>query len=85
MDYSRLLQTIRSGDIYPTDIDNTVFMALIMVMKNGGKNNAQLEWAGLDECLDKFLTERMHEDLSNTWFTESPQNACSLVDVDDDH
>ena len=54
-------------------------MALIVIIENHGKNKAQLEWAGLDEYLDKFLTERrMHEDLSNGWPTESPQNACAL-------
>ena len=80
VDYCKLLQIIRSGDIYYLDIDNVLFMALIMMTENDGKNRAQLEWAGLDEFVHRFARERLYEnrELYNGWPGESPQNACAL-------
>ena len=80
MDCCKLLQVIRSGDIYSADIDHVLFMALIMMMENDGKNRVQLEWAGLDEFVHRFVRERLHEtrERYNGWPEESAQNACAL-------
>lgn len=77
------LQIIRSGDLWTLDIDNVLFAAYIMLLEDdGGKNRAQLEWAGTRTFVERFIRTRLYdgrwEGHQGGWPVESPQAACAL-------
>ena len=59
-----LLKEIRRADIADTDdsfVDDTLFSAYLLMLSNDGKNYAQLEHAGLDAYVNKFVKTRLWE------------------------
>lgn len=78
--YCHVLKVIRSNDFDSLDIEEALFSAFIMMLENDGKNQCQLDWAGLDAYLLRYLREKLYEDAeaSNGWPAENPSNALAL-------
>jgi hypothetical protein len=74
------LQDIRRGDIYSPHIHDVLRTAFFMASENDGKNACQLEWAGLDGFVDRFVRARLCENIAqyNGWPVESSVNALAL-------
>ncbi|KIM90390.1 hypothetical protein PILCRDRAFT_181625 [Piloderma croceum F 1598] len=71
--YCTNLQKIRRGDIYSPDSYDILWTSFLMATENDGKNASQLEWAGLDTFVDRFVRGRLCEDIAqhNDWPAES--------------
>lgn len=80
--YCSMLRRIRGGD---TAADSEVikadfWTALLMLLENDGKNEAQLERADLKAFVDRFVRTRLYEGCNETagWPPESELNALAL-------
>ncbi|KAH9950972.1 hypothetical protein B0H21DRAFT_776357 [Amylocystis lapponica] len=78
--YSLALQRIRRSDIQSEYLVDDLWTAFIMCTENDGKNEAQLERAGLSSLLDNLVRTRLWEDRehSNGWPAESTLNALAI-------
>lgn len=78
--YCNNLQDLRRGDIYSSHIHDILRTAFFMATENDGRNACQLEWAGLDKFVDRFVRARLCEDVAqnNGWPAESSINALAL-------
>lgn len=78
--YCLNLQDIRHGDIYSPRVHDILRTSFFMAYENDGKNAYQLEWAGLDGFVDRFVRARLCEDVvqHNGWPAESSVNALAL-------
>ncbi|GJE89645.1 hypothetical protein PsYK624_057490 [Phanerochaete sordida] len=80
--YCELLKRIRRGDTAadPETIKVDFRMALFMFLENDGRNEAQLQWAGLGAFVDRFVRTRLREGCDQTagWPPESEMNALAL-------
>jgi hypothetical protein len=78
--YCATLQDIRDGDIYSEDLAHTLWTAFFMMMENDGKNRAQLEWAGLDNFINRRVRIMLYEGRGEFrgWPAENEENALSL-------
>lgn len=78
--YCATLQDIRDGDIYSEDLAHTLWTAFFMMMENDGKNRAQLEWAGLDNFINRRVRIMLYEGRGEFrgWPAESEENALAL-------
>jgi hypothetical protein len=59
-----LLKDIRRGDVTESEdsfVDDTLASAYLLMLSNDGKNYAQLEHAGLDAYVNKFIMTRLWE------------------------
>lgn len=80
--YCATLRRIRSGDITadPETVKADMWTALLMMLENDGKNEAQLEWAGLKDFMDRFVRTKLLDNCEQThgWPPESETNALAL-------
>lgn len=78
--YCLALKHIRTGDIFSPSILVDFWTAFIMMSENDGKNEHQLESAGLADYVERFTIERLWEDRSryNQWPAETTINALAL-------
>ena len=80
--YCRVLQIVKSGDVYHKDVANLLFAAYVMMLDNDGKNFAQLESAGIALFIDRFIRLRLWDDRSAEgnagWPVPSQVNRCAL-------
>ncbi|KAI0917918.1 hypothetical protein AcV5_002729 [Taiwanofungus camphoratus] len=74
------LKRIRSGDIYSEHLLDDMWTAVIMCLENDGKNQDQLDWAGLDRLVNDYVRTRLWEDreLYHSWPAESTLNALAI-------
>ena len=78
-----ILKQIRRGDVQESDksvVDDTLTSAYLLMLSNDGKNYAQLEHAGLDAYVDKFITTRFWEgsETNQGWPLDSSDNSFAL-------
>jgi hypothetical protein len=78
--YCTNLQELRRGDVYSPRIHEILRTAFFMATESDGKNFYQLQWAGLDRFVDRFVRTRLCEDVTqnNGWPAESSVNALAL-------
>jgi hypothetical protein len=78
--YCATLQNIRDGDIFSEDISHTLWTAFFMMSESDAKNRAQLEWAGLDQFINRRVRIMLYEGRGEFrgWPAESEENALSL-------
>lgn len=78
--YCLALKHIRTGDIFSSSILLDFWTAFIMMSENDGKNELQLEAAGLADYVECFTIERLWEDRAryNQWPAETTINALAL-------
>jgi len=78
----RLIQEIRRADVAETEsvVDDTLCAAYILMLNNDGKNYAQLEHAGLDAYVDKFVRTRLWEGREDNqgWPLDNMNNSLAL-------
>jgi hypothetical protein len=74
------LRNIHQGDIYSNGIKYILWAAFLMLSENDGMNMAQLEWAGLDNFIYRFVRMRLFEGRGRHrgWPVESEENALAL-------
>jgi hypothetical protein len=74
------LQDIRQGDIYSSHVNSTLWTAFFLMLENDGKNREQLDWAGLDSFIDRYIRNRLSEgrDQHKGWPVENEGNSLAL-------
>jgi hypothetical protein len=80
LSYTNALQDIRAGDIYSPHVNTTLWTAFLMMLENDGKNRAQLDWAGLDAFISRYIKNRLTEgrDQRRGWPVENEGNSLAL-------
>lgn len=78
-----VLKEIRRADITESGdsvVDDTLVAAYILMLNNDGKNYAQLEHAGLDDYVDKFIRTRLWEgrETNQGWPLDNFNNSSAL-------
>ncbi|KAF8799856.1 hypothetical protein BYT27DRAFT_6848701 [Phlegmacium glaucopus] len=77
-----LLKEIRRADVAETEsvVDDTLWASYILMLNNDGKNYAQLQHAGLDAYVDKFVMTRLWEgrESNQGWPLDSANNSLAL-------
>ncbi|KAI0357969.1 hypothetical protein OH77DRAFT_1475866 [Trametes cingulata] len=78
--YCRALGDIRRGDIDSPDITQAFWYAFAMCSENDGRNAAQLEWAGLFDCVERFIIEKLwsNRERCGGWPLEDVVNSLAL-------
>ena len=79
----KVLKIIQTADVTDSDetcIEDTLLSAYILMLSNDGKNYAQLEHAGLDFFVDKFINTRLWEgrEFNQGWPSDSAMNSAAL-------
>ena len=74
------LKRIRGGDIAAETVESDMWVALIMMLENDGKNEEQLEWAGLAKFIDRYVRTLLFARSEEThgYPAESMVNALAL-------
>lgn len=74
-----LLKAIRRADLEESE-EETLIEAYILMLSNDGKNYAQLEHAGLDAYLDKYINTRLWSgrETNQGWPLDNIDNASAL-------
>ncbi|TFY61074.1 hypothetical protein EVJ58_g4732 [Rhodofomes roseus] len=73
------LKRLRRGDLESEFLQDDLWTAWLMALENDGKNGEQLDWAGLDDVLRRFILEKLwevHE--PDDWPQESAVNALAI-------
>jgi hypothetical protein len=78
-----VLSNIRRADVAETEdpmLDHTLISAYVLMLSNDGKNYAQLEHAGLDAYVNKFITTRFSEGRETNlgWPLDNYRNSMAL-------
>lgn len=79
-----VLKEIRSGEVTESGedpvVDDTLISAYLLMLSNDGKNYAQLEHAGLDAYVDKFIMTRLWEgsETNHGWPLDNFSNSAAL-------
>lgn len=78
--YCSALRDIRRGDIYSNNLKYTLWAAFFMISENDGNNIAQLQWAGLDDFVSRFVRTRLFDGRGRHrgWPAENEENALAL-------
>ena len=78
-----LLKEIRRRDVMDSDdtfVEDTLRSSYLLMLSNDGKNYAQLEHAGLDAYVDKFIFTRLWEESETNrgWPLDNHSNSAAL-------
>lgn len=78
-----ILREIRRGDVTESEdplVDDTLSSAYTLMLSNDGKNYAQLQHAGLDAYVDKFIMTRLWEgsETNHGWPLDNDNNSIAL-------
>ena len=75
-----VLKEIRRGDVTDPVVDDILPSTYILMLSNDGKNYAQLEHAGLDAYVNKFIATRLWEgrETNQGWPLDDMNNSCAL-------
>jgi hypothetical protein len=78
-----VLKAIRRGDFIDSDgviVEETLFSAYILMLSNDGKNYAQLEHAGLDDYVNRFIATRVWvgTETNQGWPLDNANNSSAL-------
>jgi hypothetical protein len=78
--YCVALRRIRGGDIAAESVEDDMWSALFMLLENDGKNEEQLEWAGLRGFIDRYVRNLLfvRSEETSGWPAESRANALAL-------
>jgi hypothetical protein len=78
--YCSVLRDIRHGDIYSNGIKEILWAAYFMMAENDGRNRVQLERAGIDGFIYRFIMMRLSEGRGEHrgWPVENQENSLAL-------
>ncbi|KAJ2937014.1 hypothetical protein H1R20_g83, partial [Candolleomyces eurysporus] len=75
-----LLRFIRRNDINDMEAEDQLLIAYVAMLDNDGKNRAQLQHAGIEDFVDRFVRRRLWVDCeaNDGWPQENVTNSCAL-------
>lgn len=59
--YYEALKILRAGDAYHAHLEYALEQAWMMTCEDDGLNRIMLQWAGMEEVVERFITVRMYE------------------------
>ncbi|KAJ2917182.1 hypothetical protein MD484_g3244, partial [Candolleomyces efflorescens] len=75
-----LLRFIRRNDIDDMDVEDQLLIAYVAMLDSDGKNRAQLQHAGIEAFVDRFVRKRLWVECESNdgWPLENVINSCAL-------